>query len=121
MASIFKRPRSPYFFCSFRNGDGRWLKKSTKQTDKKKALATCVSWEAAATSASKKALTTAQARRVFNELLEQSGDEPLESFTIGDWMAEWLTEKKNGVRFACVDCEQLTKCAPISLPETLTQ
>jgi integrase len=94
MASIFKRPRSPYFFCSFRSGDGRWLKKSTKQTDKKKALATCVSWEAAATSASKKALTTAQARRVFNELLEQSGDEPLESFTIGDWMAEWLTTKK---------------------------
>ena len=94
MASIFKRPRSPYFFCSFRSGDGRWLKKSTKQTDKKKALATCVAWEAAATSASKKALTTAQARRVFNELLEQSGDEPLESFTIGDWMAEWLTTKK---------------------------
>ncbi len=96
MASIHKDPRgkSPYWYAAFYGADGSRRFKSTKTSDRKQALKICTEWETAAIRARKKTLTTAQVRAVFNELLEQSGDEPLESFTIGDWMAEWLTTKK---------------------------
>jgi integrase len=93
MPSIFKRPRSPYFFCSFRNGDGRWLKKSTKQTDRKKALATCVAWDTAATSASNRTLTAAQARKVLSQMVEYSSGETLTSYTTKSWFTEFLDNK----------------------------
>jgi integrase len=96
VASIHKDPRgkSPYWYAAFYGADGSRRFKSTKTSDRKQALKICTEWETAAIRARKKTLTTAQVRAVFNELLEQSGDEPLESFTIGDWMAEWLTTKK---------------------------
>ena len=94
MGSIFKRQRSPFWFCSYRCGDGRWLKKSTKQTDRRKAIEFCMKLEAAEQAALKRTLTTAQARRLFNEVLERMGDEPLENFTVG-MASEWL--KKRGI------------------------
>jgi integrase len=94
MASIFKRPRSPYFFCSYRGGDGRWLKKSTKQTDRRKALEFCHKVEDAERAALTRTLTTAQARKLFNEILERAGDEPLDNFTTETWLSEWLATKK---------------------------
>jgi integrase len=39
-------------------------------------------------------LTTAQARKLFNEALERVGDEPLSSFTVKGWITEWLEGKK---------------------------
>lgn len=94
MASIFKRPRSPYFFCSYRAGDGRWLKKSTKQTDRRKAMEFCLKLEQAEQAALSRTLTTAQARRLLNEVLERAGDEPLDNFTIESWLREWMATKK---------------------------
>ena len=93
MPSIFKRPRSPYYFCSYRSHDGRWLKKSTKQRDRSKALTICLKLEEAEKSALHGTLTTSQARKLFNEILLKVGDEPLENFTIASWVQEWLTSK----------------------------
>jgi hypothetical protein len=39
-------------------------------------------------------LPTAQARKLFNEILEWAGDEPLDNFTIEDWFCEWLGSKR---------------------------
>jgi len=96
MASIHKDPRgkSPYWYAAFYGADGTRCFRSTKTADRRHAIRICNEWEDAALRARKKTLTTAQIRSVFNELLEQAGDEPLESFTIGDWMAEWLSSKK---------------------------
>jgi integrase len=96
MASLHKDPRgkSPYWYAAFYGADGSRRFKSTKTSDRRQATRICTEWESAALRARKKTLTTAQVRSVFNEILEQSGDESLESFTIGDWMAEWLTTKK---------------------------
>jgi integrase len=94
MASIFKRPRSPYYFCSYRAGDGRWLKKSTKQTDRRKAMELCMKLEQAEQAALSSTLTTAQARKLFNEILERAGDEPLDNFTVEGWLYEWTATKK---------------------------
>ena len=94
MASIFKRPRSPFWFCSYRSGDGRWLKKSTKQTDRRKATEFCFKLEEAEQAALSRTLTTAQARKLFNEVLERAGDEPLDNFTVEGWLCEWMATKK---------------------------
>jgi integrase len=96
MASIHKDPRgkSPFWYAAFYGADGTRRFKSTKTADRKQAMRICGEWENAALHARKKTLTTAQVRSVFNELLQQAGDEPLENFTIGDWMAEWLDAKK---------------------------
>src|SRR4029453_11862759 len=94
MASIFRRTRSPFWFCSYRAGDGRWLKKSTKQTDRRKAMEFCMRLEQAEQAALSRTLTTAQARKLFNEVLERSGDEPLDNFTVEGWLHEWTTTKK---------------------------
>ena len=40
-------------------------------------------------------LTTAQARKLFNEILERAGDEPLESFSTSGWLKEWLSMKSS--------------------------
>lgn len=97
MASLHKDPRgkSPYWYAAFYGADGSRCFKSTKTSDRRQATRICTEWESAALRARKKTLTTAQVRSVFNEILEQSGDEPLESLTIGEWMAEWLTTKKS--------------------------
>ena len=96
MASLHKDPkgRSPYWYAAFYGADGSRRFKSTKTSDRRQATRICTGWESAALRARKRSLTTAQVRSVFNELVEQSGDDSLESFTIGDWMAEWLTTKK---------------------------
>ena len=94
MGSIFKRSRSPFWFCSYRCGDGRWLKKSTKQTDRRKAIEFCMKLEAAEQAALKRTLTTAQARKLFNEILERAGDEPLDNFTVEGWLWEWVATKR---------------------------
>ena len=94
MASIFRRPRSPYFFCAYRAGDGRWLKKSTKQTDRRKALEFCMKLEQAEQAVLNRTLTTAQARKLFNEILERAGDEPLDNFTVEGWLREWTATKR---------------------------
>ena len=93
MASIFKRRRSPYFVCSYRAADGRWLKKSTRARDRKTAMDFCTNLEKAELGALRRTLTTAQARKLFNEILERVGDEPLESFTVATWLKEWLAIK----------------------------
>ena len=95
MASIFRRPHSPFWFCSYRCGDGRWLKKSTKQTDRRKATEFCRNLEQAEHAALHRTLTTAQARKLFNEVLVRAGDEPLENFTIKAWFGEWLEAKRS--------------------------
>lgn len=94
MASIFRRPRSPFWFCSYRSGDGRWLKKSTKQTDRRKAIEFCHKLEDAERAALNRTLTTAQARKLFNEVLQRVGDEPLDNFTVEGWLWEWVATKR---------------------------
>jgi integrase len=94
MASIFRRTRSPFWFCSYRSGDGRWLKKSTKQTDRRKAMEFCHKLEDAERAALNRTLTTAQARKLFNEVLQRVGDEPLDNFTVEGWLWEWVATKR---------------------------
>jgi integrase len=96
MPSIFKRPNSPFWFCSYRSPDGRWLKKSTKQRNRAQALAVCVEMDKASKLAGDKNLTAVQARKILAEMVEFSTGEKLTSYTPETWIAEWLKNKAGG-------------------------
>ena len=51
--------------------------------------------EQAEQAALSRTLTTAQARKLFNEVLERAGDEPLDNFTVEGWLSEWMATKKS--------------------------
>jgi len=93
MASLIKREGSPFYFCSYRAGDGRWLKKSTKTKDKATALRICVEWDSASASARKGNLTAAQARKVLAEMVAISSGESLSEFSVESWFQQWLDSK----------------------------
>ena len=94
MPSVIKRDRSPYFFCSFRSADGRWLKKSTKQTDRTKAMRVCMEWDKAAEKARGGNLTTVQARKILAEMVVISSGESLCDFSVEAWISQWLSSKE---------------------------
>jgi hypothetical protein len=93
MPSLFKRPDSPCWFCSFRGADGRWLKRTTKTTDRRKALEFCVGLDKAAEVARRHELTIAQARKALAEMISISSGEQLTTYTVRSWFDEWLTNK----------------------------
>lgn len=95
MPSLTKdsRGRSPFWVCCYTSGSGQRLKKSTKQTDRKKALEVCLSIERAEGHAKNGTLTEQTAKKIIGEILERTTGEPLHSFTAGDWFNEWLAGK----------------------------
>jgi len=107
MASIHKDPRgkSPFFYCAFYSADGTRKFKSTKTKERREALRICAAWEDAELDARRGTLTTSQVRKVFNEILERAGDEPLDNFSVREWMEEWIKNKtssrgeKTGCRY----------------------
>jgi hypothetical protein len=72
MASVWKRLNSPYWVGCFTSGDGQRLKKSTKQTNRQKALSVCIDWERTARQAREKTLTETQARKVVSDIVKRA-------------------------------------------------
>jgi len=93
MASIHKRPDSPYYFCAFYGADGRRLKKSTKRKNRTEAMQVCMAWTNASSQARSRNLTAAQARKVLAEMVTHSTGENLTAYTLEGWIAEWDANK----------------------------
>ena len=93
MPSLHKRNESPFWVASFQDAVGRWLKKSTKTTDRKLALKMATAWEDAAHSGRKGRFVEAQARKVLSEIAEQATGEPMHFHTCRDWFDEWMVGK----------------------------
>jgi len=94
MASLWKRSNSPYWVACFTSGDGKRLKKSTKQRDRRKALSISIDWERVAEQARQKTLTETQARRVVSDIVERATGEPVLFHTSEEWFLTWLADKK---------------------------
>jgi integrase len=95
MPSIHKDPRgkSPYFYAAFTLSDGRRVFRSTKQTNRKKAWALCLQWDKAAERGRDGTFTEAQSRKVLNDILESTGQAPMQSETIAEFFTNWLNGK----------------------------
>ena len=91
MASILKRPESKFWIACFNSADGRRLKRSTKETDRKIAQKIADGFEEVA----RRKRTVAQTRRVLTELHKTITGEPLTTSTVRLHFAQWLAVKKN--------------------------
>ena len=95
MASIHRRPDSKYWHAAWRAADGRLVLRSTKQTDRKKALTFALDCERAEKLAQAGTLTEAQARQILNGILERTATgENLRSPSVKDYLREWLDGKE---------------------------
>ena len=93
MASLWKRHASPYWFCCYTNADGQRLKKSTKQTDRKKAWEVCLSIDRAEQSAKNGTLTEQTAKKIIGEIVERTTGEPLHNIAVNEWFDDWVAGK----------------------------
>jgi integrase len=95
MASIHKDPRgkSPFWYGAFYGADGRRKFKSTKATNRTKALEIVVAWENAAQKARAGDLTAAQVHKVMAEMVSTSSGETMKNYSVESWFEEWITNK----------------------------
>jgi integrase len=96
MASIHKDPcgRSPYWYCAYTLADGRRAFRSTKQTERKKALEFCLKLDKAAAAARAGELTEIQARKILDDILESTGSDKLGVETARAFFSKWITSKE---------------------------
>jgi len=95
MASIHRRPGTPYWHGAWRATDGRLILRSTKQTERKKAMAFALECERAEKLAGAGTLTEAQARQILNGILERAATgETLRCPSVSDYFREWLAGKE---------------------------
>jgi integrase len=90
MASIVKRTKSKYWTACFTDRDGRQLKRSTKTTDRNAAIRIAVELEGVERKASQGALTTAQIRKVLNDVSEKVNGDSLTVPSVEDYFKDWL-------------------------------
>lgn len=97
MASLWKHPNSSCWSACYTDRDGRQLKRTTKQTDKRKALLIAVEWERVEAQARKSGVSTRQMQKVLNDMLEKTNEETIVTPTTGKYLRDWLTgiETKN--------------------------
>ena len=93
MASIFRKPKSPFYFAAFRDATGRRCQRSTKSRNRAEAADTARAWEKLSESGRRGLLTEVAARRVVAEIVEQATGEPLHFATCRSWFEEWLAGK----------------------------
>jgi integrase len=90
MASVWKHPKSKYWYARFLGPDGRWRNASTRKTDRKQALKTADEYEAAGQARR----TAAQVRRVISRLHGEITGESLPCSSVSAFVSAWLAEKK---------------------------
>lgn len=75
--------------------DGRRTQRSTKLTSKTKAQKLANEWQKAADDAKAGRLIEGQARRVFNAMLEQIGQDSIDQESAEDFLRQWVETKEN--------------------------
>ena len=92
MASIAKSPKSRYWIAAFRDASGKQIRRSTRETDRKRALAVALAFERAAKSKG----SPQRVRQVLSEFLRDhfSGDQALPQATLAACCQQWLAARK---------------------------
>lgn len=90
MASLAKKPHSKYWFACFRDIDGRQRRRSTGETNEKKAREIARQYEQVA----QRKLRPHKARETLSELYRQVYGEALPTATVGQYIKDWLAIKE---------------------------
>jgi integrase len=96
------RGRSPYWFACYTDAAGRRLKKSTKLTNKKKALEVALALDHGEHLARSGAFTEARLRELFDQTLERVIGAPVQHYTAETWL-HWWHERKEEARPASAE------------------
>lgn len=94
MASIWKHPNSPFWTACYTDENGKQVKKTTKQTDRRLAIKAAEAFEEAAKKASAAELTRAAAVKVLNELMERTHGEGLDTRSTLEHFTDYLSGLK---------------------------
>ncbi len=87
MSSVTKRGK--YWHAWFRTPKGERAGRSTKQTDKRKALEVAAKWDAAA----KKELSATQIQRVMADMYREATGTETPAYSVRDYLNKWCAEK----------------------------
>jgi integrase len=93
MASLRKKPRSPYYFACFTLPDGRRVQRSTKFTKRKQAQDLADQWE----HLSKERARAKQAHRVIADIYREVHAKQLPDSTPRAFVQGWLARRKGEV------------------------
>ncbi len=112
MASIHRQANSRNWRAAFTGTDGRKVFRSTGTSDRSKALAIALEYEAAAREGRQGRLTEARVRAVFADLFRRVNRDKLPTSTTRAFLASWLKAKSLEVSEASVaaygqTCKQL--------------
>jgi len=95
MAQVYRRRDTKYWFAGWYDAQGRFHLRSTKQTDRKKALAIALEYERAERMARQGMASEAQYRKVLNDMLARSGSpDRLRDTTVREWLNDWISKKE---------------------------
>jgi integrase len=93
MAYIAKHPNSSFWTAVYRDHNGVWKRKTTKQTGKGRARKVADMFERAEQIAREGQLTENVCREMLSELLKQITGQELRQPTLGDFIKSWLAGK----------------------------
>jgi integrase len=96
MAIVVKdaRNRSPYWYACYTTADGRRLKKSTKETDQRKAKLIADALQRAEELARNRELTETRTRELLSDVLSRTSGQALRVFTVEEWFTHFVAQKK---------------------------
>jgi integrase len=90
MASILKKPTSRFWFAAFRDIKGTQHRRSTQETDRKKALKIAEQFEAVA----QRRLPANKVRETISELYREIYQEALPTSSVRQYTEQWLASKE---------------------------
>ena len=91
MASLWKHPKSQYWYACFTDYVGKQRKRSTKLTDRNDALNLAVKWERAY----HRVRSETQARHVLSDIYRDITRRDLNFYTVRTFFESWLKRKKS--------------------------
>jgi integrase len=98
MASIWKHPESQFWTGCYTAADGRQLKRSTRTTDKRKALAIAQAWEEVEGMGARGFLSSdEQLRRVLNQTFTRITGKAVAFPSVREWFDRWLRIEQGAV------------------------
>jgi integrase len=122
------RGRSQYWYYCYRDANGRRLKKSTKETDRRKARIIGEGFEEAEDLAKRGNATEEQIRKVISDTLARVNGKRVHDPTVREWLDKWLANEESAVseatltRYRQVVADFLASIGPVGNQrlETLT-
>jgi len=104
VASLWKGPKSKYWVGCYTAADGRQLKRSTRETDKRRARIVCEAWEQAESLGSAGLLTSReQLRIVLEQTFRRLTGKEIENVTVADWLTRWLKAEQGAVAMTTLE------------------